>query len=208
MFAVDIRWVMRRINRRSLRAVTPYGRRPGLRQASLYRVPAQAVRSYLLCHIPRAEGPPGGPGAHRKHHGRPGTAETLKGAIWGSPALSAAGSGASGNPSVPRRWPLDPARKPCLKKLRADGQKWLFPSRRGPVQRGVLPCGADVDFIPRGVLVRGCRGFPARLMQFSQICSDQRFCNRGLCLRMCAVFPAPRFSPGRTPWLLEKLSTF
>ena len=45
MFAVDIRWVMRRINRRSLRAVTPYGRRPGLRQVGLYRVPAQAVRS-------------------------------------------------------------------------------------------------------------------------------------------------------------------
>ena len=50
MFAVDIRWVMRRINRRSLRAVTPYGRRPGLRQASLYRVPAQAVRVYLIGH--------------------------------------------------------------------------------------------------------------------------------------------------------------
>ena len=49
MFGVDIRWVMRRINRRSLRAVTPYGRRPGLRQVGLYRVPAQAVRSYLLC---------------------------------------------------------------------------------------------------------------------------------------------------------------
>ena len=50
MFAVDIRWVMRRINRRSLRAVTPYGRRPGLRQASLYRVPAQALRVYLIGH--------------------------------------------------------------------------------------------------------------------------------------------------------------
>ena len=49
IFGVDIRWVMRRINRRSLRAVTPYGRRPGLRQVGLYRVPAQAVRSYLLC---------------------------------------------------------------------------------------------------------------------------------------------------------------
>ena len=49
VFGVDIRWVMRRINRKDLRAVTPYGRRPGLRQVGLYRVPAQAVRSYLLC---------------------------------------------------------------------------------------------------------------------------------------------------------------
>ena len=50
LFGVDIRWVMRRINRGSLRAVTPYGRRPGLRQASLYRVPAQALRVYLIGH--------------------------------------------------------------------------------------------------------------------------------------------------------------
>ena len=50
MFAVDIRWVMRRINRRSLRAVTPYGRRPGLRQVGWYRVPAQALRVYLIGH--------------------------------------------------------------------------------------------------------------------------------------------------------------
>ena len=56
MFAVDIRWVMRRINRRSLRAVTPYGRRPGLRQASLYRVPAQAVRGYLIGHSSELRG--------------------------------------------------------------------------------------------------------------------------------------------------------
>ena len=49
VFGVDIRWVMRRINRRSLRAVTPYGRRPGLREVDLYRVPAQAVRGYLVC---------------------------------------------------------------------------------------------------------------------------------------------------------------
>ncbi|MCE2423410.1 MAG: hypothetical protein J4G03_08935 [Gemmatimonadetes bacterium] len=50
IFGVDIRWVMRRINRKTLRSVTPYGRRPGLQQASLYRAPAQAVRDYLLCH--------------------------------------------------------------------------------------------------------------------------------------------------------------
>ena len=56
MFAVDIRWVMRRINRRSLRAVTPYGRRPGLRGADLYRVPAQAVRGYLVGHSSELRG--------------------------------------------------------------------------------------------------------------------------------------------------------
>ena len=56
MFGVDIRWVMRRINRGSLRAVTPYGRRPGLRQASLYRVPAQAVRGYLIGHSSELRG--------------------------------------------------------------------------------------------------------------------------------------------------------
>ena len=56
VFGVDIRWVMRRINRGSLRAVTPYGRRPGLRGADLYRVPAQAVRSYLLCHAHELKG--------------------------------------------------------------------------------------------------------------------------------------------------------
>ena len=56
IFGVDIRWVMRRINRRSLRAVTPYGRRPGLRQASLYRVPAQAVRGYLIGHSSELRG--------------------------------------------------------------------------------------------------------------------------------------------------------
>ena len=56
VFGVDIRWVMRRINRRSLRAVTPYGRRPGLRQASLYRVPAQAVRGYLIGHSSELRG--------------------------------------------------------------------------------------------------------------------------------------------------------
>ena len=50
VFGVDIRWIMRRINRKTLRAVTPYGRRPGLRGAELYRVPAQAIRDYLLCH--------------------------------------------------------------------------------------------------------------------------------------------------------------
>ena len=56
MFAVDIRWVMRRINRRSLRAVTPYGRRPGLREVDLYRVPAQAVRVYLIGHSSELRG--------------------------------------------------------------------------------------------------------------------------------------------------------
>ena len=56
VFGVDIRWVMRRINRKDLRAVTPYGRRPGLRGADLYRVPAQAVRSYLLCHAHELKG--------------------------------------------------------------------------------------------------------------------------------------------------------
>ena len=56
VFGVDIRWVMRRINRKTLRAVTPYGRRPGLRQVDLYRVPAQAVRSYLLCHAHELQG--------------------------------------------------------------------------------------------------------------------------------------------------------
>ena len=50
IFGVDVRWVMRRINRGSLRAVTPYGRRPGLQEADLYRVPAQAVRVYLVGH--------------------------------------------------------------------------------------------------------------------------------------------------------------
>ena len=56
VFGVDIRWVMRRINRKDLRAVTPYGRRPGLRGADLYLVPAQAVRSYLLCHAHELKG--------------------------------------------------------------------------------------------------------------------------------------------------------
>ena len=56
IFGVDIRWVMRRINRGVLRAVTPYGRRPGLRQVGLYRVPAQAVRSYLLSHSHELQG--------------------------------------------------------------------------------------------------------------------------------------------------------
>ena len=56
IFGVDIRWVMRRINRKTLRAVTPYGRRPGLRQVGLYRVPAQAVRDYLLCHSHELKG--------------------------------------------------------------------------------------------------------------------------------------------------------
>ena len=56
IFAVDIRWVMRRINRKDLRAVTPYGRRPGLRGADLYLVPAQAVRDYLLCHAHELKG--------------------------------------------------------------------------------------------------------------------------------------------------------
>ena len=56
IFGVDIRWVMRRINRRSLRAVTPYGRRPGLRGADLYRVPAQAVRGYLVGHSSELRG--------------------------------------------------------------------------------------------------------------------------------------------------------
>ena len=48
-FGVDIRWVMRRINRGVLWAVTPEGR-PGLREADLYQVPAHAVRRFLLCH--------------------------------------------------------------------------------------------------------------------------------------------------------------
>ena len=56
IFGVDIRWVMRRIDRKTLRAFTPYGRRPGLQQASLYRVPAQAVRSYLLSHAHELQG--------------------------------------------------------------------------------------------------------------------------------------------------------
>ena len=56
IFGVDIRWVMRRINRKTLRAVTPYGRRPGLRQVGLYRVAAQAVRSYLMSHADELQG--------------------------------------------------------------------------------------------------------------------------------------------------------
>ena len=56
VFGVDIRWVMRRINRKTLRAVTPYGRRPGLRQVGLYRVAAQAVRSYLMSHADELQG--------------------------------------------------------------------------------------------------------------------------------------------------------
>ena len=56
IFGVDIRWVMRRINRGVLRAVTPYGRRPGLRQVDLYRVAAQAVRDYLLSHSHELQG--------------------------------------------------------------------------------------------------------------------------------------------------------
>ena len=56
IFGVDIRWVMRRINRKTLRAVTPYGRRPGLRQVGLYRVAAQAVRSYLMSHADELKG--------------------------------------------------------------------------------------------------------------------------------------------------------
>ena len=56
IFGVDIRWVMRRINRKTLRAVTPYGRRPGLRQVGLYRVAAQAVRSYLMSHANELQG--------------------------------------------------------------------------------------------------------------------------------------------------------
>ena len=56
IFGVDIRWVMRRINRGVLRAFTPYGRRPGLRQVDLYRVPAQAVRDYLLSHAHELQG--------------------------------------------------------------------------------------------------------------------------------------------------------
>ena len=70
IFGVDIRWVMRRINRKVLRAVTPYGRRPGLRQVDLYRVPAQAVRELPAESRPRAAGPRGEPGPHRGHHGR------------------------------------------------------------------------------------------------------------------------------------------
>ena len=56
VFGVDIRWVMRRINRKTLRAVTPYGRRPGLRQVGLYRVAAQAVRDYLMSHADELQG--------------------------------------------------------------------------------------------------------------------------------------------------------
>ena len=56
VFGVDIRWVMRRIDRKTLRAVTPYGRRPGLRGADLYRVPAQAMREFLLCHAHALKG--------------------------------------------------------------------------------------------------------------------------------------------------------
>ena len=83
----------------------------------------------------------------------------------------------------------------------------LFQRRRGPGHGGCLPSTADVGLVPAPLLVRGFWGVDAQPMSFWQICSEERFCKRGRCLRMCAVFPAVARVGWRTPWLLGELST-
>ena len=125
LFGVDIRWVMRRINRGSLRAVTPYGRRPGLRGADLYRVPAQAVRSYLLCHAHELKG-------RRVDLAR--IASIMSGPepvtnSGGHRPFSAAASSASGGLAGARRWPS----------VRSQGQSQKAPGRRAKTAFSVPP---------------------------------------------------------------------
>ena len=125
VFGVDIRWVMRRINRRSLRAVTPYGRRPGLRQASLYRVPAQAVRGYLLAHSSELRG-------RRVDLAR--IASIMSGPepvtnSGGHRPFSAAASSASGGIARARRWPS----------VRSQGQSQKALGRRTKMAFSVPP---------------------------------------------------------------------
>ena len=134
MFAVDIRWVIRRINRRSLRAVTPYGRRPGLREVDLYRVPAQAVRVYLIGHSSELRGR--GVDLARIASIMSGPEPVTN--SGGHRPFSAAASSASGGLAGARRWPSVRSQGQS-QKLRADGQKTAFSVPPGACPEGGAP---------------------------------------------------------------------
>ena len=154
IFGVDIRWVMRRINRKTLRAVTPYGRRPGLRQVGLYRVPAQAVRSYLMSHADELQGR--GVDLARIAGIMAGVRDPghVKGRHPGSPGFPAAGF---------RAPEIGPGSGPKTLSQKAPGNgpgDCRFPRRGGTVQYPPFPSTTDVGFITGGL--QPCSG-PAGL---------------------------------------------